>query len=247
MPTPYVHVSAALVDASPGDRLSLDADDDHHLRTVLRLRPGDEVVVADGHGTWCEAALTRDAVEVAAAPVTDPEPATRLEVVHGLPKGRKLDEVIRVLTELGVDRITPVHADRSPVELRGPKVDKAAQRWRAVARSAAGQARRSRLPRVDPPGDLADLLPRLDGTEVLALIAHPAADRGLGSFVAEREGWPARVVVGVGPESGWSGPEVESWRSVGAASVHLGRTILRTEHAAAAVCAALSFALGRMN
>lgn len=247
MLAPYVHVAAPLDQASPGQRLALEPDDDHHLRTVLRLRPGSEVVLADGRGSRCDAVLTRDAVEIASAPVTEPAPSTRLEVVHGLPKGRKLDEVVRVLTELGVDRITPVHADRSPVQLRGPKADKAAARWRAVARSAAGQSRRARLPVVDPPCDLADLVPGLAGTEVLAVIAHPAATVGLGSLATERETWPGRVVVGVGPESGWSDAEVERWRSVGGASVHLGRTVLRTEHAAAAICAALALALGRMD
>lgn len=247
MLAPYVLVEVPLADASPGDRLPLAADDDHHLRTVLRLRPGAALVLADGGGTWCDAVLTDDAVELSTVPRTEPEPTTRLEVVHGLPRGRKLDEVVRVLTELGVDRITPVHADRSPVELRGAKVAKATERWRAVARSAAGQSRRPHLPVIDPPGDLSDLLPTLAGTEVLAVIAHPAAERGLGALVTGRQDWPERVVLGVGPESGWSRSEVAAWHSVGALSAHLGRSILRTEHAATVACAALAVALGRMH
>lgn len=246
MPAPLVYVDD-LADAAPGEQRALARDDDHHLRTVLRLRDGDEVVLADGAGRTATGRLVAGGVELAAEVVTTPAPSPTVEVVHGLPKGRKLDEVVRVLTELGVDAVTPVHADRSPVELRGAKADKAVARWRAVARSAGAQSRRSRLPAVAAPTTLETAIGDHTGPDVLTLVAHPEATAGLGRELRDRGPWPARVVLVVGPESGWSDDEVAAWRAAGATAVHLGATVLRTEHAATAACAALALVLGRMD
>jgi 16S rRNA (uracil1498-N3)-methyltransferase len=246
VPAPLVYVED-LGDAAPGESRALARDDDHHLRTVVRLRDGDEVVLADGAGRSATGRLVAGGAEVVDGVVVTPVPAPTVEVVHGLPKGRKLDEVVRVLTELGVDAVTPVHADRSPVELRGQKAEKAATRWRAVARSAGAQSRRARLPVVAAPTTLADAVAAHTGPDVLTLVAHPDATTGLGTALRARDAWPGRVVLVVGPESGWSDDEVAAWRAAGAAAVHLGATVLRTEHAAAAACAALALVLGRMD
>jgi 16S rRNA (uracil1498-N3)-methyltransferase len=243
---PFFHLDAgALRSAGRGDERPLPETEAHHLRTVLRLADGAPLVVSDGEGRWVEARLIRAGVEVAGEVRHEPRPDTAVEVVHGLPRGRKLDEVVRVLTELGVDRIAPVHADRSPVELRGARADKAAARWRAVARAAAGQSRRARLPQVAPPGDLDEEAERFDGG--LGILAHPAADDGLGALLRGPHDGPVRVVIAVGPESGWSDREVERWREHGGRVAHLGPTVLRTEHAAAAICAAVGFQLGRLG
>lgn len=243
---PFVHLAAdALAGAGPGDRRPLPGTERHHLRTVLRLADGAALVVSDGAGRWAPAILRPDGVEIADEVHLDPPAAVPIEVVHGLPKGRKLDEVVRVLTELGIDRVAGVHADRSPVELRGAKADKAAARWRAVARAAAGQSRRPHLPEVAAPGELTDEVARLDGA--LGLLAHPGAEHGLGQVLRGLDERPARVVVAVGPESGWSDREVDLWRDHGGLVVHLGATVLRTEHAAAAIGAVVGFHLGRMG
>jgi hypothetical protein len=85
-----------------------------------------------------------------ARPPSTPAPRPVLRVAQGLPKGRKLDEVVRVCTELGVDELVPVAADRCVVRLDERKAAKAVERWDAVARSASEQARRPFRPRVTP-------------------------------------------------------------------------------------------------
>lgn len=244
MPDPFVLVDAGqLTGAVAGARLELRADADHHVRRVLRRSAGDDLELCDGAGRTATARLTEDAVELTAAPVRHEPPATAIEVIHALPKGRKLDEVVRVLTELDVDRIVPVEAERSVVRLDGPKRVKAGERWRAVARSAVEQARRPWLPTVEDPTSL-DAAPAADG-DTLLLVAHLGAPTGLAT--ALDDGMPARVVVAIGPEGGWSDDEVAALLERGGVGVHLGDAVLRTEHAATVAVSVVAAATGRMG
>jgi 16S rRNA (uracil1498-N3)-methyltransferase len=246
--TPYVHVAADLATATRGGSVDLAADEVHHLVRVLRLRPGAEVVVADGRGREADAVLGETHVVVTADPVTRPPSRPRLVLAQALPKGRKLDDVVRVATELGVDRIVPVTAARSVVSLRGERADRAVERWRAVGRAAAEQARRPVLPVIDPPAELAALpgLVGVDGTAGTAvlLVATPGAP-ALPDQV--RSAWHGCdvVAVAVGPEGGFTDQEVTTLVAAGGVPVGLGPTVLRTEHAGAAAVAVLAALLGR--
>lgn len=243
---PYVHVDASLDDAAVGDEVTLSATERHHLGTVLRLRPGASVEVADGRGTTADGRLTEHGVRLATVPVRTPPATPRLVVVQAIGKGRKLDEVVRVATELGVDEILPVTAARSVTRLESAKIPRALERWRSIARSAAEQARRPTIPTVARPVSASDLVAATrrrvtSGDEVL--VAHlggtplPAV---LTDVVTASEVW-----VAVGPEGGWTDEEVGDLEAVGARRVGLGPTVLRTEHAAAAALAVLGAASRR--
>src|SRR5205814_8002651 len=204
--------------------LEVAGEDGHHLARVLRLRPGEVVTVADGAGTWRPyrvgaadgpadpfhpdggprparppgAAAVR--LDAAGAVEREPELPLRLAVGFALTKGEKPDLTVQKLTELGVDRIVPVLAERS---VSRPDADKAAamaERWRRIAREAARQCRRATLPVVEEVRSLADLA------------GHP------GLVVAERGGRPppelgppvgGELLVVVGPEGGFTDDEVE--------------------------------------
>jgi 16S rRNA (uracil1498-N3)-methyltransferase len=215
------------------DTLQLDGDDAHHLSRVLRLRGGEGVTAADGAGGWRLYVVTAGARLQATAPEQrEPELQPRLAVAFALTKGDKPELAIQKLTELGVDRILPVLAERS---IARPEPDRAAaqvQRWRRVAREAGRQSRRARLPEV------ADLAP------LASLVGHP------GLVVAERGGAPLaalepaigdEVLIVVGPEGGLTDPEVELLAPVFRLS--LGYHVLRAE--TAAVAAAAVFAVIR--
>jgi 16S rRNA (uracil1498-N3)-methyltransferase len=242
---PYVHVSAPLRDVLPGAEVPLDADAAHHLAKVLRLRPGAALVVADGAGHEAPAHLGDGVVVLESDPHHLPATSPRLTVAQALPKARKLDEVIRQVTELGVDRVVPVAAERSIVRLDGERAERAATRWRAVARAAAEQARRSHLPAVSPVTSTSDLVATLAPGDRL-LVAHVGARRSLAAAVADAVAdGSGGIVVAVGPEGGWSDAEVAALRSEGGEVVGLGPSVLRTEHAAAAAVAVAAAVAGR--
>jgi 16S rRNA (uracil1498-N3)-methyltransferase len=239
---PYLHLDASLAGAQAGATVAIDPAARHHLTRVLRLREGAALEVSDGQGHAAAARLVDDRVELTASVTAVAAPRPTLTVAQGLPRSRKLDEVVRQVTELGADRVVPVAATRSVTRLDGARADKAVERWRAVARSAAEQSRRPWRPEIAPvvsSAQLPDALP--DGIRLL--VAHPGAHRSLpevleGSAVAH-------LAVAVGPEGGWDDDEVAGFVAAGATLVGLGPTVLRTEHAAAAALAVLASATGR--
>jgi 16S rRNA (uracil1498-N3)-methyltransferase len=243
--TPLVHVDQSLDGVLVGEVVALPRTQRHHLTTVLRLGVGEPLELSDGDGGHAVAELTDQGARLTRPPVTRPRPRPRLRVVHALPKGRKLDEVIRTVVELGVDEVEPVTASRSVRRPEGERRDKAVQRWQAVARSACEQARRVHGVRIAPLIGVADL-----AVAGPWLLADPRASRSLPSELATIDAGDlvrhdGIVTVAVGPEGGWTEQEVDLLASRGALPVHLGPTVLRTEHAAAAAVAVISATLGR--
>ncbi|MFP5310218.1 MAG: RsmE family RNA methyltransferase [Actinomycetes bacterium] len=239
-----------LADVAPGTRVVLDDDTTHHLTRVLRVRPGATVELTDGRGVHAPAVVRTDGgVELAGELVRVPPPTPTVEVVQALPKGRKLDEVWRTCTELGADVLTPVTCARSPVDVEGKEARRLA-RWQAVVASAVSQSRRAWAPTVTLPRPVEQVLvtsgPGGAGAEdVVAVLAHVGATTPLHEVLEGRGAPPARVVLAVGPESGWSDAEVADAEAAGWVAARLGAPVLRTEHAAPALVAVAAYALRR--
>ncbi len=219
------------------DRLEIGGEDGHHLARVLRLRVGEPVTVADGAGAWRAYRVT--AIGTPAQSGTgvlldatddgsrEPGLRPRLAVAFALTKGDKPELVVQKLTELGVDRIVPVVAERSVARPKATRAETALDRWERIVREAARQCRRATLPVVEALGPLT------------GLAGHP------GLVVAERGGGPAdalasppggEILAVVGPEGGLTAGEVEGlapWGRLG-----LGPHILRAETAAVAAATA---------
>lgn len=236
---PFVHIDASLVGRRRADRLDLSSAERHHLRTVLRLRDGAQVRAADGVAASAPAVLDGDQVCLLDDAVAVGTQRPILRVAQALGKGRKVDEVVRVSTELGVDEITIVTAARSISRLDASKADRARERWRAVARAASEQSRRVVRPEVHGP---VSPTMAIEGAGSL-LIAHPGGTALPATIGRLREA--DRVTLLVGPEGGWSDDELTHLAGAGGSVVGLGPTVLRTEHAAAAALAVLGAMLGR--
>jgi 16S rRNA (uracil1498-N3)-methyltransferase len=200
---------------------ALDDADRHHLERVLRLRRGDAIEAADGEGGHRPCRLTAGAaLEPAGDVVQDPRPTPVLTLAFALTKGARPELAVQKLTELGVDRIVPFAAARSVARWDGDRAARHVERLRRVAREAAMQAHRPRLPVVDELRTFA---------EVAAWPGAALADLG-------GEGPTlAHATVLVGPEGGWSAEE----RAAGLPAVGLGPHVLRAETAAVAAGAAL--------
>ncbi|HZP28619.1 MAG TPA: RsmE family RNA methyltransferase [Acidimicrobiia bacterium] len=216
------------------DTARVTGDDGHHLARVRRVRAGEELTAADGSGTWRPYVVARvegAALELAACgePCVEPELTPRLEVAFALTKGAKPETVVQQLTELGVDRIRPVRARRSVVRWDAARAEAALARLRRVAREAAMQCRRARLPAVDPPAELATLA-GVDGL----VIGDPAA---VGAPPPEPPAGGVWVAV-VGPEGGFEPGETACLGP--AARLAVGPHVLRAETAAVSVAAALA-------
>jgi 16S rRNA (uracil1498-N3)-methyltransferase len=229
-PAAYAAVAAraaAVAQVFVADAAAPDLGDEdvHHLSRVLRLRPGEEVVVSDGRGRWARTAWRGHGVEPVSGlggPGGDGsvqfEPAVEppLTVVFAPTKGERPEWVVQKLTELGIDRIVPLRSERSVVRWSGPRGQATVERLRRVAREAAAQCRRVRLPEVAETIGFEEL--GALGAPGQVALAQLSGDR---PTVAER-------VVAVGPEGGWSTDELAS----GLPTVGFGLSVLRAETAA---------------
>jgi 16S rRNA (uracil1498-N3)-methyltransferase len=209
-----------LVDPDHLDALGVDVDTEHHLRRVLRLRDGETVSVTDGHGRWRLATVTLDAnalrLDPASAVVVEPASTRSITVAAAIPKGDRLDWMVQKITELGIDRLVLLHAERSVVRWKPDRVERQLVRLQRIADEALRQSRRVRRVQIDAPVAATDVLGDF-------VVAEPGG-RALGV---------ADAAVAVGPEGGWSDTELAAAR----AHIDLGPTILRTETAAVAVSA----------
>jgi 16S rRNA (uracil1498-N3)-methyltransferase len=210
--------AAAYAYVSSVDEPVLEPADRHHLERVLRVRAGTEITVGDGRGRWRPVVLGAE-LQPLGPVVSEAAARPTLTVGFTVVKGDRPDLVVRALTEVGIDRIVPLHSARSVVRWTGDRRDEAVERLRRVVRSAGMQSRRTWLPEVSAVRELADVIAA--GGDDVAL-AVPGTRDGVD-----------RPTVLIGPEGGWTAEELASGgRSV--AQAGLGPHVLRTETAAIA-------------
>lgn len=242
-----------------GAELRLTGEDHHYLAHVLRLGPGDpllvlrDAAVADpGTPTQAEAeivSLSRDSAllrvtrpivapnAVAGTPDAQGRPAITL--LLGVLKGDKFDWVLQKATELGVHRVVPIACARSVPVLAADRAAGRQERWSRIVRAAAQQCRRPDLPQIAAPMTL------------IAALAEPTADPGLRLLLWETADTPLvrllpsplppRLSVLVGPEGGWTEDEVAVARAAGYLPCGLSGRILRAETAALAILSVLDY------
>jgi 16S rRNA (uracil1498-N3)-methyltransferase len=198
------------------------ADEDrHHLERVLRVRPGERVDVSDGAGARRTCTFGRGGVlePVGGVEVTA-RPAPSITIAFAITKGERPELTVQKLTELGVDRIVPFVAARSVVRWEGDRATRHVERLRRVARQAAMQSRRTRLPMVE---DLVDFA---------GAAALPGATRADLDGSAPTLSAPTVII---GPEGGWSDAEREAPLPATSLAAH----VLRAETAAITAAALL--------
>jgi 16S rRNA (uracil1498-N3)-methyltransferase len=224
-----------LAGVPPGGEVVLRGGEARHAAVVLRLRKGDEIAVFDGAGAERVVALSDVSPEQVVGRVLDTRqgitPPVRLILLQGVPKGAKMDEVIRMGTELGVGRFLPLRTRRAVGESRGR-----VERWRRIASAAAAQSRRVDVPTVSAPQTVPEALEQLPSDALLLVLWEGERSRTIGA--ALRAGPVSEpVAVLVGPEGGLTEEEVALAVSRGGTPVTLGPLVLRTETAGMAALA----------
>jgi 16S rRNA (uracil1498-N3)-methyltransferase len=233
-----------------GPTFLLQGPEGRHAVSVKRLQPGEAVVLTDGRGRWTEgvveAAEGKDRLVVGelAGLREEPVPSPRITVVQALPKGDRGELAVETMTETGVDAIVPWSAARCITQWKGERGEKALGKWRATAREAGKQSRRTRFPEVAGLASgkqVAELLARAD----LAAVLHEDPDHpgeALATVELPAEG---EIVLVVGPEGGVAPQELELFAGAGAKVCRLGRSVLRTSTAGTAATALLLGRTGR--
>jgi 16S rRNA (uracil1498-N3)-methyltransferase len=246
-----------------GNEVTITGPQAQQIARVLRMRPGDEIVVLDNSGWEIETRLSAvdpDTVrgQVLRRRLARSEPRTKITLYQAVLKSNHFEFVLQKGTELGAVEFVPVIADRcvvSDLEV----VEKKRPRWERVVQEAAEQCRRGRKPALRPALLFPQACEHAQKSRGLSLIPWEEEGRqslrtllqdgppGMGKK-AGRESWPPLAVnLFIGPEGGFSSKEIDLARRYGLLPVTMGPRILRAETAGLVAATAIFYEWGDMD
>jgi len=234
-------------DAVDANRVRFDAAEAHHLRRVLRLRPGAVVEGTDGAGgLYTIRLVTLDgeggwgAIEARAEPAR--ESPCSITLAQAILKGDRMSWLVQKATELGVSRIVPMETERVVARVADEGVARQT-RWARIAREAVKQCGRVIVPGIDPPRAFPEVLAEVASHDV----AWVCWEGGGQTLVEAAAGTASRLLLLIGPEGGFTADEVAAAESAGARRVSLGPRTLRAESAGLTAVALGQFLFGDLG
>lgn len=228
-------------------KIKITGKDFHYLIRVRRLKPGSSVPGLSPRGNRYSLTLEKispdscvfSAVnEVIISPIGEkssdaenPPSYPFITLYQGLPKGSKMDMIVRMAIECGASRVTPLETQHCVAKLGGKAIESKLVRWRKIAKEAVQQSGATIAPQIDPPMDLSGI-PSVQGnkSDSIGLFFHqePLANSSLHGYLS---GHFKNIALIIGPEGGFARNEVDLMLEKGFHPVHLGDRILRTETA----------------
>lgn len=217
-------------------RFYITGSDFNHIRNVLRMKKGDEILVSfEGKSRLCELE-DFEGESVSALIIDDDYQDTELPVsIHlfqGLPKADKMELIIQKCTELGVSEITPTEMSRCVVKLEDKKKKSKTERWQSIAESAAKQSKRSVIPTVNTPLPFKELMKKVSDFDLFLVPYENEEGMKATKKALEEIKAGGKIGILIGPEGGFDEKEIEEATKSGGKIISLGKRILRTETAA---------------
>ena len=223
------------------DEIELRDDDFRYLSKVLRLNAGDDFPAVDKTGRRYRLtikAVEEDCLKISCSESDDPpasntDEKTEIILVQCLPKGKKLEQIVRQSVEAGVDMIIPVESENSVAVIREERNEKKQRRLEKIAEEAAQQSGNPGVPDITSAVKIKDLPEILNqrGFDGIKLFFHQ--DRlDKASLHGYLNSCPSGLVILIGPEGGISPAETDFLLASGFHPVYLGENVLRTETAA---------------
>lgn len=233
-----------------GNKVYVSGQDYNHIKNVLRLSPGENIIVSNGKNREYEVKIIgfRDNIvttEILETLQMCSEPSVKITLFQGIPKGEKMELIIQKTVEIGVFKVIPVVMERVIVKLDSKSSLKKTERWRKVSEQAAKQSGRNIVPEIEEPVDFVEavgILKNLDVVFVLYEKEYKITLKDLLINLPERQN---EIGVLIGPEGGFSDREIDLLREFNIVS--LGPRILRTETAGLIASAIILFQMGDLG
>lgn len=231
-----------------GGEIHISGSDYNHIKNVLRMKNGEEVLISDGQDReyLCTITdITLDEVILSIEDIigTSRELPAKITLFQGLPKGDKMEQIIQKTVELGVTEIVPVAMKRCVVKLDAKKAGKKVERWNGIALSAAKQSKRGIIPAVKDVISYQEAVKMASQMDAF-LVPYENAEgiEGARKMIASMKEKKS-IGIFIGPEGGFEDSEISLALENGAETLTLGRRILRTETAGMAMLSILMFTL----
>jgi 16S rRNA (uracil1498-N3)-methyltransferase len=220
---------------------ALTGDEARHLAQVLRMKPGDPVIVFDGHGRRAAAeilSVSRDRVPLKLGEILPSRaPLPAITLAQAIPKGKNMDLIVQKSVELGIAAIQPLVTRHTVVQPGDGKSEK----WRRNALEACKQCGQDTLPEIAEPLAFDRWIATQADAPGLKLIASLAPGaRPLRTVLRENPGTPAATLL-VGPEGDFSAEETTAALAAGFLPISLGSIVLRVETATLFCLSALRY------
>ncbi|MEN8255007.1 MAG: RsmE family RNA methyltransferase [Verrucomicrobiota bacterium] len=221
----------SLVDATELEKgvAILSPEESHHLARVLRVEPGQEIMLFDGQGGVADAVIESVSKTAVEARISKrwkvPPPAVQIDLIQAVPKPDRWELVLQKAVELGATNIQPVltrHTEFKP----NPKKQ---ERWQKIVLNAAQQCEVRWLPKLHSLEKFDAVLSSLGSYDLVLAGSLYAGAKPFRQIPMEGK---KRVALLIGPEGDFSQEEVEAAVEAGAIPVSFGDRILRTETAA---------------
>lgn len=235
---------------------TISGEDALHLVTSLRMRVGEELILCREEMDYCCEIVAIDkggrggkgcslkCVVKSQSPSCG-EPRSEVTLYQGIPKGEKLEFILQKAVELGASRIVPLQTQRSVVRYRdGEDFLGKWVRLKRIAKEAAAQSGRGRVPRVESWMTLEDAVLDIKNRGALGLFCYEAGGEAISEALSGVKDVPLGVIVG--SEGGFSPEEAAFLQASGVKTVTLGRRILRCETAPLAALTLIMHILGEL-
>jgi 16S rRNA (uracil1498-N3)-methyltransferase len=222
-----------------GKNLQLDGREAHHALHVLRLKPGDEVMVLNGAGDefFCAVEnLSRASISLRVMKKSfTPARSCQITLLVALPKGKIIESIIQKSVELGAHRIVPILSERVVVQLNGESAEAKREKWQQVAIEAVKQCGATWLPKIEVPVTIENFLTRAEKFD-LSLVGSLQKERRFPreifrEFESKNKFQPKTIGLWIGPEGDFTLDELRAIQNSGAQPVSLGDLTLRVETA----------------
>lgn len=230
-----------------GSLAVIDNEEARHIKNVLRMKKGDELVLCDGEGNFHEAVIAKldeksVEAEIIRSYTAETEPKIKITLYQGVPKNPKLETIVQKATEVGVVRVVPVDTVRAVA-----KIDKEAKidRLRKIAKEAAKQSKRAIVPEVSSVMSFKDAIDEASEADIKIIAYENEKEVSVKETLQKADGTSVALIIG--PEGGFEEKEIEYAKSMGITSVSLGKRILRTETAGLCVSAVILYEKGEMQ
>ncbi len=225
-----------------GNTIDLSESAANHVGRVLRMQPGEPLVLFNGQGGGWQAtvaSVSKKAVTVTLQSVLDGDAQSPLttELGQTLSRSERMDYAIQKATEAGVTAITPLWSERCEVKLNGDRLDKRIRHWQQIAISACEQCGRNVVPTIHPPQTIEQWL--ASRTTDLGFVLHHRTEQKLSGFEP-----PQSVSLLTGPEGGLTAAEIALAEQHRFHALALGPRVLRTETAPVVAIALMQYLWG---
>lgn len=233
--------------------VKLRDEDTTHIRKVLRLKPGDQVLLFNGEKEYL-AELTIVSREVIKAKILrvlreedfSKDSFVELVLFQSLPKAGKMELIIEKTVEIGIDDIVPLKSEYSQNEKQ--KAEQKLERWKRLALASSKQCGRITIPEIYPPIDftaIKDLVTEFDLLIMFTLLDEEVVTASLSDLLKKVKFTKNKIGFLVGPEGGFSPAEEDLAEKLGIHRLQIFSNVLRTETAAIALTSVVRYELGR--